>query len=486
MESSKPAAGRAAPGAKEISRWRGGWLLGPSPARRHRRPAPIATLLDKLADLEKAPRARAYTREGYDLDGFRAWIAAIGDPQRATPWIHIAGTKGKGSTAAIAESILRAAGLRTGLFTSPHIEHYGERFRVGGRAWTMPEFEAALARMEPLLDAKRRGELDAAHTQRTVFEVLTAMAFAEFRAAGVEAGVLEVGLGGRLDCTNVVDPAVAVVAPLGMDHTAVLGGTIEAIAAEKAGIIKPGRPVVVYDAAGELQARGRAVVLAAAMERGAPVLAPWPVERLGPEGFGERIAFEWAGARVEALLPLAGAHQAANAGLALAAADAFARARGFAIGADAARRGIEDARWAGRGEWIAGAQPPMVLDAAHCPTSAAALGRLLAERAALLPRPRLLLWAMQGDKDAEGFLGGLLGAAGRGFLDGCLAVRASGPRGAEPAALVGIAKAAGLEAEACASVAEAVDAARTRGAGCVVAAGSLYHLDASRRAAMGE
>jgi dihydrofolate synthase / folylpolyglutamate synthase len=213
-------------------------------------------ILDRLLDLEKTPLALRYNDREYDLDGFRRWLADLGSPQDGLPFVHIAGTKGKGSTGVMIEGLLRELGYPTAFFSSPHLKHFGERYRYDGVPWTFEEFEANLERLVEGLSQRHRQVLDEPHRYRTAFEFLTLLALVEFssRDRRLESAnpdtprqviVWETGLGGRLDCTNVVDPVVSVITALGLDHTAVLGNTIEQIAAEKAGIIKPGRPVVV-------------------------------------------------------------------------------------------------------------------------------------------------------------------------------------------------------------------------------------------------
>ena len=173
-------------------------------------------------------------RDKFGLEGTRALLAALGDPQRRFRSVHVAGTNGKGSVCAIIERVLREAGYRTGLFTSPHLVDFRERIRVTGRWADEAWLERALERIQAL----------PAGQERTFFEVCTALAFGYFAAREVEWAVVEVGLGGRLDCTNVLAPEVSVITSIGLDHTEILGDTLEQIAAEKAGIVKPGVPVV--------------------------------------------------------------------------------------------------------------------------------------------------------------------------------------------------------------------------------------------------
>src|SRR5262245_5137141 len=211
-------------------------------------------ILDRLLDLEKTPLAFSYTEREYDLEGFRHWLSALGSPQCEGWFLHIAGTKGKGSTGALAEGLLRGLDFPTAFYSSPHLRHFGERYRFDGQPWSFEEFEGALERLLARLGPEETQVLDSPHRYRTVFEFLTLLALVEFgeRDRKLRAGpglrqvvCWETGLGGRLDCTNVVDPVVSVITTLGLDHTAVLGKEIEQIAGEKAGIMKPGRPAII-------------------------------------------------------------------------------------------------------------------------------------------------------------------------------------------------------------------------------------------------
>src|SRR5262245_56971501 len=176
-------------------------------------------ILDRLLDLEKTPLARRYSDREYDLEGYRRWLAELGDPQAGQCFVHLAGTKGKGSTGAMVEGILRGLGYPTGFYSSPHLKHFGERYRFDGVPWTFEEFEASLDRLVAGLPASQRQALDSPHRYRTAFEFLTLLALVEFGArdrrlqsarpgAPRQIVVWETGLGGRLDCTNVVDPLV--------------------------------------------------------------------------------------------------------------------------------------------------------------------------------------------------------------------------------------------------------------------------------------
>ena len=430
-------------------------------------------LLQRLTDLERTPAARCYGDSEYDLSGFRAWMAAIGNPQNRTPWVHIAGTKGKGSTAAMVESILRAAGASTGRVTSPHLEHYGQRFRFSGRPWTLEEFAGALVRFEPMLDGRQAILLDGPHSLRTVFEVLTALAFVEFDDRKTAAGVLEVGMGGRLDCTNIIDPAVAVITPIGIEHTRLLGQTIEEIAGEKAGIIKPGRPVVIFEPISPQQTRAWEIINARAREMEAPILGPLPFEIRDRHANGQVVEIQWRSREINLRLPLLGDHQARNLALALAAVEVFASARGIELTEAILATGAASVHWSGRLEIIPG-PPVLVLDGAHCPLSATALGMALNN---LAHGPYTLLWGMQRDKDAACFLRELTIHAPTGCIRRVVAYCVPGGRGAEAEDLAEIAREAGLSAETAADPAEAFRRA-SEFPEALLATGTLYTLAA--------
>ena len=354
-----------------------------------------AAWLEGLIDVEKRPDL-PYARLG--LEPIRALLARLGDPQRGLRVIHIAGSKGKGSTALLAESLARAAGARVGTFTSPHLERWTERFRIDGAEVAGADLAAAVRRLRPEVEA-----LQASDPERTptFFDATTAAALLLFREAKVDCAVLEVGLGGRLDSTNVVEPAVACITTIELEHTDKLGDTLEKIAAEKAGIIKPGVPLVV----GELPAPARRVVAERARELAAP--AAWlgedfACELLAQDEGGLALALRDGPLACEARLPVLGAHQAANAALALACV----RRAGFsdALLADAAPRGFAAARLPGRAELLARA-PWILVDAAHTARSARALAQVIAG----LPRRRTqLVLSISADKDLAAILDALL------------------------------------------------------------------------------
>ena len=304
----------------------------------------------------------------------RALLERLGSPERGLRVLHVAGSKGKGSVALLAESLLRAAGQRVATFTSPHLERWTERFRVDGAEVEPEALAAALRELRPHVDALR-----AAGGERvpSFFDATTAAALCLFRDAQVDAAVLEVGLGGRLDSTNAVSPALCCITSIELEHTDRLGDTLAAIAAEKAGILKPGVPAV----CGALASEAAAVVEARARELGCALARvgqeiTW---RAAParDGDGQLLTLDDAGRRLQLELPLAGRHQAANAALALAAAR-----RWLPPGFEAqrfervARAGLAGAVLPGRVE-ILSRNPWWVVDSAHTAASAHALAEVL-------------------------------------------------------------------------------------------------------------
>ena len=348
------------------------------------------------------------------LEGTRALLQALGNPQDRFRSVHVAGTNGKGSVCARIASVLRAAGVRTGLYTSPHLVDFRERIRVNGQWADQARLAERLEHIQSLPVGR----------DRTFFEVCTALAFDDFAAREVEWAVVEVGLGGRLDCTNVITPELAVITSIGLDHTEILGDTIEQIAAEKAGIIKPGVPVV----NGAQEARAADVVRRIAAERQAPVVAPGAPPRGAAESRG-------------------GAEGAAgtNARIAQAALETLI-ARGVRIPAEAIVAGLSAARWPGRFERCA-TEPRLWWDGAHNPDGAHAL-RVWCEAGPL--NPALLVLALSRDKDAAAFLNALAPALPARRV---IATRSRNERARSPEDLAAIARAAGWSAETAPDVA---------------------------------
>jgi dihydrofolate synthase/folylpolyglutamate synthase len=331
------------------------------------------------------------------LGRIRALTELLGDPQHAYPVIHITGTNGKGSTAAMIESLLRATGLRTGRFTSPHVSSINERITVDGEPISDRRFDEIWDELAPYVQIVDDQGIDG--VSMTFFEIICAMAFAAFADAPVDVAVIEVGLGGTWDATNVADGDVAVVTPIDLDHTHLLGGSLGQIAAEKAGIIKPGAHAVL---AGQ-PVEAAQVLLERCTEVGALVHLEGVdfglIDRQLAVG-GQLLRLNGAeGPLDEVFLPLHGAHQAANAAQALAAVEAFLGMK--ALGQDTVRDGFAQVSFPGRLELVR-RSPSVVLDAAHNPHGARAAAQAVVEAYAFSPLIGVI--GVMADKDDTGLL----------------------------------------------------------------------------------
>ena len=406
--------------------------------------------------------ARAGDVQGLDLDRMWKLVAVLGDPQSTYPVIHITGTNGKGSSARMLTRLLGACGLTVGTYTSPHLERYNERIRLGDEDVSDEAFAeavATVARIEPLLDERP-----------SHFEVLTAAALAHFADVAVDVAVVEVGLLGRYDATNVVDADVAVVTNVGQDHTDGVGDWRRRVAEEKAGIVK-GRSQLVL---GETDPALRAVFL----EQGP---AAW-WER-GPDFGCDANALAVGGRLVtlrtphhtvpEVFLPVHGAHQGDNAAVALAAAESFfGRALDEAVIGEA----WAELRLPGRFE-VLRRNPLVVLDGAHNPDGAEAAGRVLAEEFTVDGRRTLVLGMLTG-RDPAAMLVGM----GASTFDRVICCTPPSPRALPSDELAAAARALGVRAEAAASLAEGLEWALTGAAAedLVFVSGSLYLVGAAR------
>ncbi|MCL4793632.1 MAG: bifunctional folylpolyglutamate synthase/dihydrofolate synthase [Bryobacteraceae bacterium] len=302
------------------------------------------------------------------LDRVQALLDRLGSPHRDCRFIHVAGTNGKGSTCAMLESALREAGVRTGLFSSPHLVEPTERIRVAGAQVSRQDFAAAFDEVHrTALAMIRKGELDG---HPTYFESIAAMAFLLFRQHAVGIAVLETGMGGRLDATNVVDPLLAVLTPVDFDHEKFLGSTIPQIAFEKAGILKPGRPAVVAIQRPE----ALAVIEQRARETGSPLThaSSWRAEDLHQHAYGNSFTATFRDYATPVELPLIGAHQVDNALTAVAALVHLG------IAPEHISNGLARVQWPGRLECVR-RDPDVFLDGAHNPSGAAALARYIRE-----------------------------------------------------------------------------------------------------------
>lgn len=418
----------------------------------------MASAHDILAGLE-----RFGIRLG--LDHLRDLAADLAHPERATPALVVAGTNGKGSVAALLAAIASASGRRAGLYTSPHLEAVEERIRLDGRPVSAAELGDRLA--EVLAAAARRG-----HESPTCFEAMTLAALLSFAGHRCDLAVLEVGMGGRLDATNLTDALLAVVTAIDLDHQEFLGSTVAAIAREKAGVLRHGRPAIL--APQSLEAR--TALLAEAAARGAEVVeASREVVALevGFRGLaGLALELTTRRGRYELDCALPGRHQAWNVATAVVAAEHFPAAGLPAIDGSAIVAGVAACRWPGRLEAIAiaGTGTTVLLDAAHNPAGCAALAAFLDE----LDRPFTLLFGGLADKDLAQMLPALAARARRVVL-----TRPDSPRAADPAALVHLLPASSgvaLEPDISRALERALDGAPD----LVVACGSIFLIGTLR------
>ena len=352
--------------------------------------AQLLTLVDHERNLVTGPRQKAI----YDLTRMEALLGRLGSPQNQVPAVHIAGTKGKGSTAALCDSALHAAGLSTGFYSSPHLHTYRERIRRDSEPISQEGFAALVEGLWPLHEELKS---DSVVGPLTLFEFLTGMAFQCFAQDRTAVQVIEVGLGGRLDATNVLDAGVCVITSISLDHMAILGNTIGEIAAEKAGIIKPGSTVVIAPQASE----ALSPILAACQEKeAAPILVgrdvTWEEGRTGTDG--QRFKVRGRNGEYDLYMPLLGAHQLENAALAVAALEALG-SQGIDVSAKAMEMGFENVSWPCRME-VLSRSPLLVADGAHNVYSIESLLKSLPD---YLAYDRLILVVgFSRDKNVEG------------------------------------------------------------------------------------
>jgi len=425
--------------------------------------------LHSLTDYEKR-RIERYTPETLDLSRVERLLEMLGNPHRTCQSVHIAGTKGKGSTAAMVESVLRVAGYRTGLYTSPHLHTFRERIRVGGNLISRGDVVALVKEIQPLV-AQVPGV--------TTFEAITAMAFAYFARQGVEALVAEVGLGGRLDATNVLLPEVAVITSLSLDHTYLLGDTLPEIAREKAGIIKPGVPVVsapqrpeAIHVIEEIAQRREAALVEVGRDW---VWDPGPFDLKGQFFSVRRVKSREDPLAGEYWIPLLGRHQLENATTAVATLQVL-RERGFDLPRPVVEEGLRSVEWPGRME-VLSREPPVVVDCAHNPYSAGVLRRAMEE---WFPGVEwVLIFGASADKDIAGMLRALLP-----IVDYLIVTRSEHPRAAAPIELADIAASVGRGAEVTVNVRRAFRRALSvmePGSGILVT-GSIFLVAEAREA----
>ncbi len=394
------------------------------------------------------------------LDAIAAILDELGRPHRAYPVIQIAGTNGKGSVAAMVSHALTIAGHRTGRYTSPHLVALEERFAVDGRAIAADALDTALRRVRIAVERLREhGTLEA---EPTYFEVTTAAAFEIFRSTRVDVAVVEVGLGGRLDATNVVAPAITAITSVDLDHEAQLGTSLAAIAGEKAGIIKPGVPVIV----GELKREAFDAIRMIALSRGAPLVsshcADIEVRGAAPGQYQLTVRTN-GGTYGPVVLGLRGRHQIGNAVVAILLLDRLGS--GITVDRAAVEGGVRDARWPGRLDLVNLRDRTILIDGAHNPAGARALASYLSETH---PQGLPLVFGVMADKRAGDMLAELVACARPLIL-----TRAPGTRAADPETLATLIPDASARIVVEPQIQRALAAAWSAN-DAIVVAGSLY------------
>jgi dihydrofolate synthase / folylpolyglutamate synthase len=397
----------------------------------------------------------------FGLERMRILLSELGHPERGQRFVHVAGTNGKGSTCAIVAKILRHAGFRTGLYTSPHLVEPTERIQIDGTPVTPNEFAQAFEIVHSAAEALLQSDRLDAHP--SYFETVTAMALIIFRER-CDMSVLEVGLGGRLDATNVVTPELCVITPVAFDHESFLGNTLESIAAEKAGILKRGTPVVL---AAQLPAAG-AVISERAHELHCEVLGAQDLHISDVTTTARKSTFSLDGDTYQC--GLAGRHQIENAAAAILAC------RTLGVKTPAIQAGLKDVRWPGRLEFVS-RNPDLVLDGAHNPAGAAALAAYIREFCRR--RPVWLVYAAMRDKAIEEVTSQLFPLANR-----LIVTAPNFPRALRPEAILAVAS--HQNAAVTQTVSEAIELARAAPREAMVFfAGSLFLVGEARALLLG-
>jgi len=400
--------------------------------------------------------ASELAKADFSLDRMFALMDALGEPQNAYPIIHVAGTKGKGSTSALCASALQAAGYKVGLYTSPHLADYCERIQIDASPLAHGQLVALVDEVRPAV---------ARVPKLTTFEITTAIGFLAFARAGVDAAVVEVGLGGRLDATNVATPRVSVITSLSMDHTAVLGSTLAKIAGEKAGIIKEGVPVV----SAPQKEEALKVLLRVAREKGASLTL-----------VGRDVKFAFVSSSLDGQhfiihnsefrimnyeIPLLGQHQMINAATAYAAL----QASGLAVSDESIQKGFSQVKWPARFE-VARREPPVIFDSAHNDDSFARLRETL--ETYFPGRPVYLIFGASEDKNIPGMFREM-----KPKIRKLIATRADHPRALEVEKILGLADQAQVKNEAAVPVSAALARAlelSAKDGSIVLSAGSMF------------
>ena len=410
----------------------------------------------------------------FDLEHMRVLLQALGRPEKTFPSVLIAGTNGKGSTAATLASILRSSGLKTGLYTSPHLIRINERIRMGGEQISDEDFAQLYGAVDKAAEQLvETGELP---WHPSFFEMMTAIAFRYFARERVNVAVLEVGMGGRLDATNVVEPLVSVIADISLDHQKYLGNTVTDIAREKAGIIRPGGVVVTLpqqpaanDVIGNTILEMDATGISAAQY--VPPVSPGSAEYQNAHTSRSRYPLEVMGKQILVETPLVGRHQLRNVALAIAAAEQVANKGFTGITAESIEGGIRDTTWPGRFQIIEPKQgwPETVLDVAHNPAGAWALRSALSERYG--DRPLIYVFGAMRDKAISEIAEILFPMANR-----VIATQPGNPRAATPDEIRQAAARTATEIECIAAVPAAMQRARQAALpdGVMVVTGSIY------------
>jgi len=402
--------------------------------------------LNSFTNYEQIPGI-TYAGAGYSLGHVEELLGRMGNPQLAARTIHVAGTKGKGSVAAMIAQVLSGSGYRTGLYTSPHFHTLRERIAIDGHMIREAQFAAVMTEIKPFIESMKQ---DTSLRQLTYFEVFTALAFAYFQKKRVDFQVLEVGLGGRLDATNVVaSPAVCVITPISLDHTQLLGNTLEEVAREKAGIIKSGCWAVTSPQRPE----AAAVIAQTCRQKKAKVVqvgkdVTW--RKTGGDLHHQSLAIDGRTGNYQVSIPLLGDFQLENAATAVAALEILS-SDGFDISAVSIAQGLAQVRWPGRFQ-IVQQQPTVVIDGAH---NVASMKRLVDNMKTYFPRKGILLvFGTSCDKDIPGIIDELVLLSPRVIL-----TQASHSRAAPLAALAAEFTKRGIETETRRTITEAISRA---------------------------
>ena len=412
-----------------------------------------------FADYEREPRSAVV----FDLRRMEMLLEKLSNPQAGAIPIHVAGTKGKGSTAVMIASILTRAGYKTGLYTSPHIHDFTERIQMDRVPITKDEFARLVEVMKPQVEAVNKFGV---FGQLTTFELLTVLAFAYFRDRGVDFQVLETGMGGRLDATNVVEPGVCVITSISLDHTDVLGNTLAQIAVEKTGIIKPGSVVVSSPQPPEVMT----VIEGVCREQAAKLV------KVGSDVSWERKAFSNEGQSFQLKgltgeynlsLTLLGEYQLENASTAVAAVETLAE-RGVVVGAENIASGLMQVRWLGRLQ-VLRQKPWFIVDCAHNAYSAKRLAEALKQHFDF--DQAVLILGVSSDKDVAGIVSELTPLAGT-----VIVTSTQHPRALESATLAAQFPKQGITTEVAGNVSSAVDLAlaRAKAGDLICATGSIF------------